>query len=124
MKAGIITQSAQVPDPIKITKLMNGATEFFASDNVQAATVTDTESGETVERTEYTYKAYSATLTVDSYDDTVAALVGLKYSYADEIALMRKGNADSSNEEYTAYLEYVEDCKAYARVFCGISEEG
>ena len=124
MKAGVFTQAAQLPDSLKIEKLLNGTHAVSAADNIQTLTVVDGEDEQAVERTEYSYTAYSATVELSGYEDAVAALVGLKYSYADEFALMRKGITDSANEEYTAYVAYVEQCKAYAREYYGITAEG
>ena len=107
MKAGVETRSTIQPDSFKISALSNGTYEIFASDNLVSETVTD----EAGEHTEYVYDAYYDTVELSGYNEAVAALIALKYSYAEEFALARKG---AGNEEYTAYLAYVEACKAYA----------
>lgn len=66
-------------------------------------------------RTEYIYRTLRSTMPIDGYETLAAALIALKYSFADEFSLMRKGQADSSNEEYTAYLNFVEECKTFAK---------
>ena len=130
MKAGISTQATRKPSPLNMRKLFGNYYELTAADDIKELTVADDVHGdgkERAKRTEYTYKLYQSAQTVESYDDAVSALVRLKYTSGDEIALMRKGITDASNAEYTAYLDYVEQCKAAARSALGItakSQEG
>lgn len=124
MKVGTYTRSTQSPDRFKIEKLLNGAYVVSAAENVETLTFTEVENETPVERVEYAYTAYAATVELSTYEEAVAALVALKYSCADETALMRKGIADNTNEEYVDYVAYVESCKAYARSYYGIVVEG
>lgn len=112
MKTGNLTKSAVKPETaFEIKKLNEQTTEISYVENVSEVAVTDEEG----ERTEYEYTLYLGSTSAQTYDDIVSALVGLKFTSGDEIALMRKGMTDSTNEEYTAYVEYVENCKVYAR---------
>lgn len=54
---------------------------------------------------------------MQSYDDITNGLIREKYSESDEFALINKGIADATNEEYLEYRSYVEQCKNQAREF-------
>lgn len=56
------------------------------------------------------------------YDTYVNAKVRERYSAAEETALVRKKLAglEGADEEFAAYSEYVEECKATARAELGM----
>ncbi len=118
MKAGTIARAANSPQQFDINHLFGNVYELTHTDNAQKVTVTDPESNK--KHTEYEYSLYLETASVDNYDDMVSALVALKYTPGDEIALMRKGITDSEDAEYTAYLAYVTACKASAKSYYGV----
>lgn len=130
MKAGISTRATRKPSPLEMRKLFGKYYELIATDNITELTVADDNYGDAelaTEHTEYSYALYQSAQEVENYDDAVSALVRLKYTNGDEIALMRKGIADASNAEYAVYLDYVEQCKATARNVFGVtakSQEG
>lgn len=113
MKVRNIARAATSPQQFSINHLFGNLYELTHTDNVQKITVTERESNK--KRTEYEYGLFLETVNVNNYDDMVSALVALKYTSGDEIALMRKGIIDNANAEYVAYLAYVEACKATAK---------
>ena len=50
---------------------------------------------------------------VDEYEDEVNRLIRLKYSLSDELAILRQ--RDTKPDEFKAYNDYVEECKAKAK---------
>lgn len=50
---------------------------------------------------------------VDEYEDEVNRLIRLKYSLNDELAILRQ--RDTKPDEFKAYNDYVEECKAKAK---------
>jgi hypothetical protein len=54
---------------------------------------------------------------MSKYEDIVNGLIRNKYSQSEEFALINKGIADATNEEYLEYRSYVEQCKNQAREF-------
>lgn len=50
---------------------------------------------------------------VDEYEDEVNRLIRLKYSLSDELAILRQ--RDTKPDEFKAYNDYVEECKATAK---------
>lgn len=48
------------------------------------------------------------------YSDKVRQLIADRYSYADELAIIRQ--KDTKPEEYQEYFEYCENCKAIAKL--------
>ena len=65
------------------------------------------EDGETL----YEYDMELQTISKDT--NLIGALIHLKYSYDDELALLNKGLLDSQDIEYVAYRDYVLQVKAY-----------
>lgn len=118
MKAGNIARAISLPQQFSIYHLFGNMYELTHTDNAKKVTVTDRETDK--KHTEYEYSLYLETVSVGNYDDMVSALVALKYTPGDEIALMRKGIADSENSEYAAYIAYVADCKAFAKNYYGV----
>ena len=51
----------------------------------------------------------------DSYEEIVSQLIREKYSLDAELAILRQ--RDVKNEEFIAYNEYAEQCKAIAKEF-------
>lgn len=127
MRVSYKSQADKKPQELKLNHLYGNTYELYATANIEEVDVenlnTEAEEGAPAKRTEYMYDEYFAKQDISGYEEAVAALIGLKYSFADEIALSRKGNAKSEDAEYTAYLKYVEDCKAYARAYFGITAE-
>ena len=112
MKAGKNTVSSCRPHDFEFENsgtLCNIAT----NDDIVSQEVIDEESGEVY--TQFKYKRYASSVELHNYDETVAALVHLKYSLDDEIALLKKGMINEMDEEYSVYIEYVDSCKEYAR---------
>ncbi|MCD8371806.1 MAG: hypothetical protein LUD27_00700 [Clostridia bacterium] len=114
MKVYTIAQSGQKPDTFSVNALLNGISELRYASDVEEISAESEDDG-----TAYSYKEYIGTAKITGYDDLISELVGLIYTPGDEIALMRKGLADSENEEYAAYLEYVASCKAFAKEYYG-----
>lgn len=112
MKVGKNTVSSCKPSDFNMKDNGDGY-DIAVNTDITRQQVVDEESGELVYV--YKYVRYAATTALKSYDEAVAALVHLKYSLDDEVALLKKGMADFENEEYVAYLAYVEGCKEYAR---------
>lgn len=50
---------------------------------------------------------------VDEYEDEVNRLIRLKYSLNDELAILRQ--RDTKPDEFKAYNDYAEECKAKAK---------
>lgn len=50
---------------------------------------------------------------VDEYEDEVNKLIREKYSLNDELAILRQ--RDTKPDEFKAYNDYVEECKAKAK---------
>ena len=50
---------------------------------------------------------------VDEYEDEVNRLIRLKYSLSEELAILRQ--RDTKPDEFKAYNDYVEECKAKAK---------
>ena len=119
MKAGNIARAATLPQQFDINHLFGNLYELTHTDNAKKISVTDSETEK--KRTEYEYTLYLETVSVSGYEEMVSALVALKYTPGDEIALMRKGIADSEDAEYTAYIAYVADCKAAAKTYYGVA---
>lgn len=118
MKAGTIARAANSPQQFNINHLFGNVYELTYTENAQKVTVTENESNK--KHTEYEYSLYLETVSIGGYDEMVSALVALKYTPGDEIALMRKGIADSENDEYAAYIAYVAACKTAAKTYYGV----
>ena len=65
------------------------------------------EDGETL----YEYDMELQTISKDT--NLIGALIHLKYTYDDELALLNKGLLDNQNIDYIAYRNYVLQVKAY-----------
>lgn len=121
MKQGKLTHASEAPFEIEIRNLYNDIYELSAVDDIQAVEVERVGLGDEPEAiTEYQYNLYLGTVKANGYEDIVSALVELKYTHGDEIALMRKGMLDIDDEEYNQYLIYVTACKCAAKQFFGI----
>ncbi len=125
MKAGKTSQAMSKPLALEINHLVGDIYELAQTENVKTVKVADeqadqTETGKAKTHTEYTYTERTDTARLAGYEEAVSALIGLKYTTGDEIALTRKGIADASDTEYLAYLSYVEACKQYARDYFGV----
>ena len=55
-----------------------------------------------------------------SYKEATELLIGLKYSFGDELAIQRQ--QQEKPDEYKAYYNYCEACKVKAREFITIKE--
>ena len=53
--------------------------------------------------------------TVDKEINLISALVNLKYSYDDEIALLSKGIFDNTDIEFIEYRNYVSEIKMFVK---------
>lgn len=116
MKQGTKTQSNVQPNAFSINVLTSGYAELYHNENITVQERQRENGGNTpVVEQEYTYDTYYGKCKLNSYDDLVDTLVGLKYTNGDEIALMRKGIKDGNNAEYLTYIAYVDSCKAFAR---------
>ena len=112
MKVGKSTVSSCRPPDYEIKDLGNGF-DIAANDDITYHEVIDEETGDLIEV--YKYSRYAAYANINNYGEAVAALVHLKYSLDDEVALLKKGMQNPEDEEYVVYLEYVERCKEFAR---------
>lgn len=54
---------------------------------------------------------------MSKYERIVEGLIKERYTIEEEIALTNKGIKDSSNVEYVAYRNFVEECKAKAKAY-------
>lgn len=112
MKRPIITLSYIKPEEFTYIKLFNNNVDLTYIENCKLAENTVAE--DTI--VPFSFDKYQAIRTVFTYDELVAALIELKYSLADEIALNRKAVTD---KEYVAYIDYVNKCKNYAKQIQG-----
>ncbi|MBQ8684701.1 MAG: hypothetical protein IJ514_00840 [Clostridia bacterium] len=103
------------PQSLEIRRLCGDLYEIAATEDVEAVEIANEETEE--KHTEYTYTERRDTARLSGYEEAVSALIGLKYTTGDEIALTRKGITASNDAEYVAYLAHVEECKAYARAY-------
>lgn len=115
MKVGTRTQSTIQPDKFSFNHLFNGDVELMLCENIEAVEKERKEDGKVVTETRYEYDMYLETHKVTTYEQLASALVGLKYAFGDEIALMKKGMINPKNEEFVAYNEFVSECKAFAK---------
>ena len=60
---------------------------------------------------EYEYTLYSYYGSIDSYEKLVSKCVLLKYTIEEELSLVSKAIANSDNEQYVTYREFVELAK-------------
>ena len=118
MRTGNKTQADHRPQQLEIRHIHADIYELRAVEDVKEITVTPKRrerSAQEETRTGFTYTEYTATRQLSGYEEAVAALIELKYTHGDEIALMRKGITDAKNAEYVEYLKHVEACKDFAR---------
>ena len=66
------------------------------------------------------YIPYTETELQQQYENTVNAAIRKKYTLSQELAILRQ--RDSKPEEYAAYNEYCETCKAQAKAKYNIGE--
>ena len=58
---------------------------------------------------------YEETLTYEIVDHEVVAMIRERYSVDDEYKMLRIGVLNPQDEEFIAYNEYVEECRAWGR---------
>lgn len=121
MKQGILTDSTDRPQNLSLRKLYGDIYELSAAENIEETTASEPTEAGAVPSTQYKYILFADTQQLSGYETAVSALIGLKYTTGDELALMRKGFANPDDIEYAAYIEYVEACKYYARRVFGIT---
>lgn len=114
MKVGVKTQSTVKPSQFNVNNLFNGEKELFYADEV-VEVEKETEQGE--KEILYDYVQYFCSCKFSTYEELVSSLVGLKYSTGDEISLMRKGIQNEDDLEYVEYVDYVNDCKIFAKQY-------
>lgn len=124
MRAGSKSQAMEKPQSLEIRRLCGDLYEIAATEDVEAVEVVDetTAKGKMKTHTEYTYTERRGTVRLSGYEEAVSALIGLKYTTGDEIALTRKGITTADDAEYVAYLAHVEECKAYARAYFDVED--
>lgn len=122
MKQGTLTQSTTMPQSLEMKHLFGEVYEFTRAENIVEKQVVDTSGETSPEQTQYEYTLYIDRQRAENYDAAVNLLIGLKYSTGDEISIARKGIDNREDSEYTAYLNYVNECKTYAREFFGIEQ--
>lgn len=120
MKVGTKTQSTVQPEKFSINELADGKLELALCENIVEVERMSEMDGEQVVENGYEYDLLLETCKVNTYEELVDALVGLKYSYGDEFALIRKGTSNSRNSEYVNYIAYVDECKSFAKQYLGI----
>lgn len=121
MKQGILTYSTERPQNLSLCKLYGDIYELSAAENIEETTVPEPAEAAAAPSTQYKYILFTDTRQLSGYETAVSALIGLKYTTGDELALMRKGFANPADAEYTAYIEHVETCKNYARRVFGVT---
>lgn len=124
MKAGTTSRAMHPPAQFNMSKLKSGEYVLTLTEDVTPITVYDNNGETTTTHTEYEYTEFTSVSEIDGYESAVGALVQLKYSKDDEIALIHKGMDEKTNEEYVAYRNYTYNCKVYARKYFGIIVEG
>lgn len=122
MKVGTTSRAMHPPAQFNMSKLKNGEYVLTLTENVTPITVYDNNGETTTTHVEYEYKELTAVSEIDGYESAVDALTKLKYSDNQKIEMVQKGMDNRENSEYTAYLNYVNECKAYAREFFGIEQ--
>ena len=124
MKKGQHSQADARPEQFEIKKLFAGKNtyELVTNDDITEGTVTDPVEGDGEPRKQFSYSTWRGRADLDGYEDAAAALIALKYTFADEFALLRKGQANPDDEEYTAYLAFVNASKTFAKEFFGEAE--
>ena len=115
MKVKELTRATSLPETFAIENLATGECVVSIAENVTQVTSYAPDGETAQQKTEYVYDRTYNTVYAPDYDSAVAAFVALKYTYADEFALMRKGMNDPQNAEYLAYVAYVEICKQFCR---------
>lgn len=108
--------SAEKPQEFWVNKLFRNRYEIGYNENIEK--IQKKFEDETVE--EYKYDSYVDTVKLDTYDETVAALIALKYTFADEISMLKKLQKGTDITETTEYEIFVEKCKQFARDYWGI----
>ncbi|MBE7086632.1 MAG: hypothetical protein E7366_05765 [Clostridiales bacterium] len=121
MKIGIKVESTEKPERFAFNALPDGTTEISVNEDIQVITkatpIPDSEEVATEELFES--RSYFGRGQFADSDSLTEALIALKYSTGAEISLGRKGIANSEDEEYVAYITYVNDCKAAAKSYFG-----
>lgn len=108
--------SADKPQELWINKLYNNIYEIGYNENITKEQKTIGEKEDEIIE-EYKYDSYTNTVKLNTYDETVAALIALKYTFADEISMLKKIQGEKDSEETTVYEMFVERCKQYAREY-------
>lgn len=105
-----MTQSSIKPDALVVNALGGNLYEIIKNDNISQIT---NEENETLYQYEQVLHAHKIT----TRDQAIIAFIRLKYSQDDEFALTNKGIANSQDEEYINYRDYVAWCKEQADVY-------
>ena len=111
MKVGNKANSSIQPTEFELYQVDGNQWGVAYNTDIEEHTVTEDEQIYTL----YTYVVRRSTSTITNYGELVSALVHLVYSFDDEIALNRKGVLNPDDEEYLAYILYVEICKEWAK---------
>ena len=122
MKVGTTSRAMQAPAKFNMSKLKSGEYVLTLTEDVTPVTIYDNNGETTTTHVEYEYNELTAVSEIDGYESAVDALTKLKYSDNQKIEMVQKGMDNRENSEYTAYLNYVNECKAYAREFFGIEQ--
>lgn len=97
-------------------KTVNGVPEFFSEPLIADGKQIFNPSEEMILAAgweEYTPEETASEEYVPTYEERVVELIRQRYSIDDEIAILRQ--KDTKQEEYQAWYEYCEACKAQAR---------
>lgn len=116
MKVGEKTYYAEKPSEFKLNKLFDNEYEAEYNEDIKEEAIYHGE--EKVNQFVGTH--YLSHCIINNYDETVSALIWLKYSISDEIALLKKIQNKTDMEEVDEYCAYVEKCKKFARAYWGI----
>ena len=109
----IKNQSTSSPQEIQVRKLSGNLYEFIGHTNITQEVINREDEQVAVYNSDMTH----LTVRINSRDEMISALIRLRYTQDAEFALINKGIADSTNNEYVEYRAYVETCKTQANTY-------
>ena len=97
-------------------RTINGVTEYFREPLIYDGKQIFNPSEEQIKAAgweEYTPEETASEEYVPTYEERVVELIRERYSIDDEIAILRQ--KDTKQDEYQAWYDYCEECKAQAK---------